>query len=99
MRLCGSGGMKSGCTAGKGRERGTGIRDQVRNREPPGGFLFAGAGVGFGAGKAFAKHRNLAGVVSFMFADVEPLAEIVRWSPRPGLVRGEKPGVILLAEF
>src|SRR5260370_39777436 len=38
-------------------------------------------------------------MVGFVFADVEPFAKIVGWSPWPALIGSEKPRVILLAEF
>src|ERR1700678_4034826 len=34
-----------------------------------------------------------------MLAYVEPLAEIIRWSPGPGFVYSQQPGVISLDEF
>ena len=37
--------------------------------------------------------------MGFVFADVEPLAVIVRRAPGPCLIGGEEPGVIFLAEF
>jgi hypothetical protein len=42
---------------------------------------------------------DLAGVVGFVLADVEPLAEVVGGAPGPGLVDGEEPGVVALFEF
>src|SRR5580698_353395 len=56
-------------------------------------------GVRFGSGKALAEQRNLAGVMSFVLANVEPLAIIVGRAPGPVLVDGQQPGIVPFGEF
>src|SRR5580692_2498405 len=52
-----------------------------------------------GSGQALLQELDLAVVVGFVFAHVEPLAVIVRRPPAPGLVYGQQPGVVALAEL
>ncbi len=59
----------------------------------------ARSAVGFCAGQAFAQQRDLPGVMRLVLANVKPLAEVVGRSPRPALVGGKKPRIILFAEF
>ena len=51
-------------------------------------------GGGLGSGGAFDEEVDLAGVVGFVFADVELRAEVVGWPPGPGLVDGHEPGIV-----
>ena len=41
----------------------------------------------------FDEEVDLGGVVGFVLADVETLAEVVGWVPGPGVVDGLEPGV------
>jgi hypothetical protein len=71
--------MKSGCIAGNSVISGRGQNTRRAS-------CAAGACVGFCAGEAFAEEGDLAGVVRFVLANVEPLAQIVCGSPEPALV-------------
>src|ERR1700741_3133626 len=59
-------------------------------------LLFA---VGLRSRNALLQELDLAVVVRLVFENVEPLAVIVRRPPSPGLVNGQKPIVITLAEL
>src|SRR6185436_18541716 len=56
-------------------------------------------GVRFRAGQVLSQESDLSGVMRLMLTDMEPLAKIVGWTPRPIFVDGHKPGVVALAEF
>src|ERR1700757_2606463 len=58
--------------------------------------LFA---IWLGSGNALLQELDLAVVVGFVFANMEPLAVIVRRAPSPGFVDGQEPVVIALAEL
>ena len=55
--------------------------------------------VWFCAREPFFQECNLSGLVRLVFADVEPLAQVVGGPPGPILVDGHQPGIVALAEL